>query len=176
MSSKKFIENQLEVKQLLQKLKLCEVKNHQVEIYINPITNQKWEKYEFEFEDDGSTGTGLRCFPYCSIKTTIHIALNSDDTDEVDGAATLLYEFDRQGHEVRKPLLEAIEKRLAHISLDRFETIYWRTALYDKTNNRSIVGKKWAEIKKDASFFLETAEWANTLREKISGANKAQDH
>ena len=117
-------------------------------------------------------GIGLRNFPYPSIDETIEIALSSKFKDEVAGASALLYELDREGQEIRKPLLKSIEQIIPNISKDRFETIYWRTKIHDKTNNREIMGKNLSEIEADYAYYIQTAEHAEILREKTTTANK----
>lgn len=172
MTEKKFIEDQSEVRSKLKSLELFQLETDQFEeIYIDPKTKQQWEKYEFEYEDQMNYGIGLRSFPYCSIEETIKIALNSEFPDEVAGASALLWELDRQGLEIREPLLNSIEVRKSEITVDRFETIYWRTEIYDQTNNRETVGKKFEEIEADSKYYLETSERAKDLKEKITTAN-----
>ena len=174
MTEKKFIEDQSEVRSKLQSFDLFQSETDQFEeIYIDPKTNQKWEKYDFEFEDQINYGIGLRYFPYCSIEETIEIALTSEFQDEVAGASALLWELDRQGLEIRVPLLNSIELRKPEITKDRFETIYWRTEIYDKTNNRETIGKKFEEIEGDSKYYSETSERAKKLKELITTANKS---
>ena len=174
MIEKKFIENQSEVQCKFLSLDLYQSETKQSkEIYIDPRTKQKWEKYEFEFEDQTNYGIGLRSFPYCSIEETIEIALTSEFPDEIAGASALLFELDRRGLEIREPLLNSIEVRKTEISMDRFETIYWRTEIYDKTNNRQTMGKKLEEIESDSMYYFETSERAKDLKEKITTANKS---
>ncbi|MGV6860195.1 MAG: hypothetical protein ACWA41_00395 [Putridiphycobacter sp.] len=168
MTDKKFIEDQSEVRHKLQYLVLFQPESDKFdEIYIDPTTKQKWERYEFEFEDQINYGVGIRTIPYPSIEETIEIALNFKYPDEVAGASALLFELDRQGFEIRKPLLDSIEKQRSEILADRFETIYLRTKIYDKTNNRDTTGKKIEDIKMDSKYYIETANRAEELKGKI---------
>jgi hypothetical protein len=176
MIEKKFIEDQSEVKQRLQELKLFQPKTEQFEeIYIDPKTNQKWEQYEFEIEYPINYGIGLRTFPYTTIDETIEIVLTSNSPDEVAGASALLFKLDRQGLDIRKPLLNSIEERSSEVSPDRFETIYWRTEIYDKTNNRKVIGKQFEEVKADSVYYIETADRAKELKEKITTTKLIQN-
>lgn len=173
MTVKKFIEDQSQVKIKLTNLKLIQKETDEFEeIYLDSLTEEKWEKYDFEFEDQVSYGIGLRRIPYPTIDETIEIALTSNYNDEVSGASALLFEFDRQGLEIRDSILQRLEDNISNISIDRFDTIYWRTEIYDKTNNRETFGKSLEEIEKDSQHYISTSNRAKELKNKITTANK----
>jgi len=168
MSNRVFIEEQTLVKEKLGQLVLFQPASKEYEqIYIDSSSGDKWEKYEFEYEEQNSPAIGLRKYPYPSIEAIVSIALTSTHMDEVSGAAALLWELDRKGIEIRTHLLQELESQLDEISNERFEIIYWRAELYDITNNRTILNKSFQEIEKDAAYYRVTASKANELREKI---------
>lgn len=171
MRHKKFIEDPADVQDALDSWELdqSETVLHRT-IYVDPKSRNKWEKYEFEWEGEPLFRIGLRRFPYPSIGETIQIALYSKFEDEVAGAAALLYEYDRQGQDVREPLLNSIEQVIHDISRDRFEAIYWRSEIFDPTNNRDVKGKSIGEIEADANHYRETATRAKALHARIIAA------
>ncbi len=168
MNNRIFIEDQVLVKKKLQQLLLMQptTKEHE-EIYIDTSSGDKWEKYEFELNEQTDDAIGLRRYPYPSIEEIVSIASKSIYLDEVSGAAALLWELDRKGIKVRTHLLKELELMLNEISIERFEIIYWRTEIYDTTNNISLLDKSDQEIENDAAYYRLTALKAKELREKI---------
>ncbi|MEP1487904.1 MAG: hypothetical protein ABJK28_05715 [Algibacter sp.] len=169
MQIRKFIENQDLVKTMLKDLEL--IQNSTVdfdEIYIDRATNQKWEKYDFEFLDQITNGIGLRIYPYPTVKTIIEIAINSIYLDEVAGASALLFEKDRLGENVREELILKLTKNLNKVSKEYFEIIYWRTEFYSNTNERDTMNKKYSEVQEDYDFYIQTANRIKKLRKKVN--------
>ena len=168
IASRIFIEDHSLVKTKLKHLVVSKDASDEFEdLYLDPKTKEKWEGYDFEFEDQMNAGYGIRKVPYPSMQETISIALNSTFMDEVGGAAALLHDYHFQGANVREPLLNLLEDQIHEISKERFETLYWRAELYDKSNLQPIMFKTYATIKKEANFYSDTAERANKLIEKI---------
>lgn len=157
---------------MLPRLKLIQEESREFgAVYVDLQTNNQWERYDFEFEDQFEAVTGLRRFPHPSVAQTIQIALSSPHRDEVSGAAAMLYVYDRKGLEVRSLFLQEIESRMEQIAKERYEILYERMELYDATNNRVQVGKSVQEIEQDAAYYRLTSLRAKQLKDKITIAN-----
>ena len=79
MTKKTFIEEQQEVRGILSAPKSTgERSGHDTEIFVNPVTGEKWERYLFELDDDHGEGIGLRRFPYPPISEASEIAINTE--------------------------------------------------------------------------------------------------
>lgn len=163
---KTFIEEQQEVNELLGTLEPTgENVGYERELLTNPKSGEKWEKYLFEYEGEHIEGIGLRKHPPPSIKETIEIALFTEHDDEADGAAACLLDYDNEG-KFRELLIERLEKTVKQVSLERFEMIYNRAALYSNTNKRSIIGKHHTEVCKDSEYFVSLVNRAKALKLK----------
>ena len=170
-----FIEDQKLIKQMLRRLKPTgDLTNNCLEIYVDPTTGEKWGKYEFELEDQINYAIGLRLLPYPDTDKLIEIALTSSHIDEIHGAAALLLDQEHSDHrEFREKLLNEIETKIKDITLERFNIIFNRAELYDKSNKREILGKHLNEIRNDADHFFNMSIKADELREKITATNSA---
>ena len=163
-----FIEDQRLVKKLLANLQPTgNQTGYYAELYVDPVTGQEWEKYEFEYEDSSTDAVGLRKFPYPSTDKIIEIALFSPHDDEASGAAGLLLELEDDENDFREKLLDQIENNIDRISEERYDLVYWRAQLYDIDNKKSILGKHISEIESDAAHYNELSKRAKQLKQKI---------
>jgi hypothetical protein len=172
MNNRTFIEDQTLVTKMLSRLNLIQEESRQcAALYIDTQTNEQWETYPFELEDQLDTVLGLRRFPNPSVAQTILIALSSPYEDEISGAAAMLYDYDLKGIEVRSQLLQEIEFRKEQISKERYEILYERMELYNFTNNRVKIGMSIQEIAQNAEYYIQTSLRAKRLKDKITIAN-----
>jgi hypothetical protein len=169
----KFIEAQNIVRAKLRQLKRTGEKTQSGnDLYVDPHTNQKWEKYRVELDEPlRIEGAGLRTFPVPNTEGIINIILTTRSTDELGAAAEYLYLQEIQGVEFRERLLDAIEKQLANIPIDWIDCVYKRANLADYGNKRQTANKSIEEIKTDYSYFKELTNRADKLRLKITTAN-----
>lgn len=170
MTDRFFIEDQTLVKKFLDVLTpLNEHSGWQSELYIDSLTQQKWERYLFEIFDSDEDGIGLRKYPYPSTKEIIGIAMTSKYYDEVDGACALLIDMEYDKTEFREELLLEIEKNIDIISKERYEIIYNRAELNDTLNKREILGKNYQQIEADTDHYKLMMMKAEKLKKTING-------
>lgn len=163
-----FIENQKRVVKKLKTLQPVEQKDdHYESLYIDPITQEQWEKYEFENEEVRYTLIGLRKLPYPEINNLIHLVLNSPHKDEVEGGSALLYGLIQEGKKINHYILDAIAKNKPRISLNRYSSIYYRAELYSNRNCQPVLGKSITQIEEDAKYYSQNAIRAKALYKEL---------
>lgn len=167
-----FIENQKLVVKKLKTLQPLEQYDDQYEsLYIDPITQEQWEKYKFDNEEERYTLIGLRKLPYPKINNLIHLIINSPHEDEVEGGSALLYDFIQEGKKVNHLILDSIAKNKHNISLNRYTSIYYRAELYSNRNCQPILGKSIDQIEEEAKYYAQNAIRAKALYKEFKQNN-----
>ena len=139
--------------------------------FIDPIIREPWILTSYE-SDRLDCDIRVLMKAELSSKDLIDIALTSEDEKVIAVAAmTLKYKEEHEKSEFRHELINKLET-LNNIDLSkeermRIELIIYESNLYDGTNRRSIMGKHYTEIKKDALFYQEPADIAKKILELI---------
>ena len=141
------------------------------EKYIDKATGQEWLKYTVD-PDRGYHFNLMLINPPMTTEDIISIMFSSSHMDEVSAAA---YKLNLEEQYVHKEYRQKLIDKLEQIDLtvidsqesDRIKIIIMAGQLLNKINTRSIVGKHYEEIESDARFFVDIADRAQAILNKI---------
>jgi len=141
--------------------------------YKDESNDDKWIEYRVNPEYHGGGYPILVKIPEPNKSELIKIAIESEQLDEIAGAALFLFWNERDNKtEFRDELIQEVEKlykkltiseELTEFNKSKIRTIIYESNLYDSTNLRPIIGKKFAEIEKDHQYFKSIAERAKRI-------------
>jgi hypothetical protein len=137
--------------------------------YIDPTNREPWILTSYE-SDRLDCDIHVLMKAELSSKDLIEIAVSSIDAKVIVVAAmTLKYKEEHEKSEFRHELINRLEtvtmNNLSKEEKQRLELIIYESNLYDATKQRSIMGKHYTEIEKDAFFYQGPANKAKKILE-----------
>jgi len=141
------------------------------EKYIDKSTGKRWHKFMVD-RDTGHYYNLMLETPKPTTEEMIEIVLNSNDHDEVEGAAhRLLYDEEELMIEFRPQLADKLKlwnlENISKNEKERLRTIILNTKLKDTRNKRNVVGKNLKEIQSDADMFEDIGKFADNLLKRL---------
>ena len=128
----------------------------------------QWVLTHYHPESHGGGIPVLKKLPLLDVNQLIDLALTSTNKDDIIGASLELAERERYyGEDFREILMEKLSTidvpKLSAFERERLILIIKNSELTDSTNRRSVDGKHWTDIQKDAEYFQHTSRQATEI-------------
>jgi hypothetical protein len=144
-----------------------------IHYYCDEKNDEEWKLTSYR------TGTGaehliLKKLPEPTIEEAINIALNSRNSNDIAGAIfDLLTREKNQQVDFRLLLLQKLKSYLKEdpaFDSERVKLIIQQCELTEARNRRTIIGKHFTEVEKDAAYFYTIAQEAKSILKSFAAS------
>lgn len=169
-----FISDSEKIDKKIKSLKEVKIsKGGWIKRYIDERTKEEWVLSFYHAEMHGNGFPVLKKLPHLSINNLIELALSSKNIDEIRCASFELQEREKfHNSDFRDYLIQKLNQidtsNLPLSEKERLTIIIKNSTLDDPINRRTIVGKHYTEIAKDAEHYRSISDKANKILNNIN--------